>query len=284
MKINFKNYEEWMVAFLDDELSADELLIFNQFIEKNPELKSELVEFESTILIADENIVFENKERLFKSSALMITLKKAWPIAAAIVLLLALIPFLKNETVVQPTVVSTQDPLKAVTPTEVASKPITAIEAIIEKKQPQPTNRPSNSASKKVVAKSTQIKKSSMPVLKDEQVLKELITEKKQVEIIAKEDKLKQAPTPKPIVEKKIETPLEKVIIHAPEEIIVHKNIPARRGLPVFKINEENNAALHQKLNEVVTLVEDKIEFIKDIKRAPITVCIGNKKIFTLNN
>ena len=45
----------------------------------------------------------------------------------------------------------------------------------------------------------------------------------------------------------------------------------------------DSNPIIYEKLNEVVTKVEAKINKIKTIKEMPITVCIGKRKLFTLN-
>jgi hypothetical protein len=61
--INESNFEEYAVAFLDQELNADELTAFTQFLNDNPEKQSELDAFRQTIL-QPEAISFADKASL----------------------------------------------------------------------------------------------------------------------------------------------------------------------------------------------------------------------------
>ena len=63
------NYEAYFVMYIDDELSAAERKAVENFIQQHPDLEEELVMLQQSVLRADEHIVFEQKERLFKNSA-----------------------------------------------------------------------------------------------------------------------------------------------------------------------------------------------------------------------
>lgn len=60
------NYEAYFVMYVDDELNAAERRAVEQFIQQNPDLEEELVMLQQSVLRADEGIVFEEKESLFK--------------------------------------------------------------------------------------------------------------------------------------------------------------------------------------------------------------------------
>jgi hypothetical protein len=60
------NYEAYFIMYVDDELHATERKAVEQFIEQNPDLEEELVMLQQSVLRADEGIVFEEKESLFK--------------------------------------------------------------------------------------------------------------------------------------------------------------------------------------------------------------------------
>ncbi|MBC8048101.1 MAG: hypothetical protein H7Y00_14985 [Fimbriimonadaceae bacterium] len=69
MNININNYEEWMVDYIEGNLSKVQEEKLMHFLEVHPELKSELEIFQQTKLQPDMHMVFENKEMLKKEEA-----------------------------------------------------------------------------------------------------------------------------------------------------------------------------------------------------------------------
>jgi hypothetical protein len=63
------NYEAYFVMYIDDELSTADRKAVESFIQQNPDLEEELVMLQQSVLRADEHIVFEQKELLFRGSA-----------------------------------------------------------------------------------------------------------------------------------------------------------------------------------------------------------------------
>lgn len=63
------NYEAYFVMYVDDELSAADRKAVENFIQQHPDLEEELVMLHQSVLRADEHIVFEQKELLFKDAA-----------------------------------------------------------------------------------------------------------------------------------------------------------------------------------------------------------------------
>jgi hypothetical protein len=63
------NYEAYFVMYVDDELSAADRKAVENFIQQHSDLEEELVMLQQSVLHADEHIVFEQKELLFKNSA-----------------------------------------------------------------------------------------------------------------------------------------------------------------------------------------------------------------------
>ncbi len=68
MDINRNNYEEFFVMYADNELSGAEKQLVESFVNANPDLRQELELLTQTRLIADPNIVFQNKDLLMRSS------------------------------------------------------------------------------------------------------------------------------------------------------------------------------------------------------------------------
>ena len=66
MKIDRHNYEEFFLLYVDNELTEEQRKSVDQFIQQNPDLAIELEILQQTTLTADESVVFDGKETLFK--------------------------------------------------------------------------------------------------------------------------------------------------------------------------------------------------------------------------
>jgi hypothetical protein len=64
-----ENYEVYFVMYVDNELNDADRKAVEHFIQQNPDLEEELVMLQQSVLRADEEIVFEQKELLFKDAA-----------------------------------------------------------------------------------------------------------------------------------------------------------------------------------------------------------------------
>src|SRR5687768_15129771 len=69
MNINRDNYEEFFVLYIDKELSPAARVAVEQFVEQNPDLKTELEMLAQTILPLDEMETFVNKDVLLRSES-----------------------------------------------------------------------------------------------------------------------------------------------------------------------------------------------------------------------
>ncbi|OQP66976.1 hypothetical protein A3860_01045 [Niastella vici] len=63
------NYEMYFVMYVDNELSAADRKAVERFVQQNPDLEEEMVMLQQSVLRADDNIIFEQKELLFKDAA-----------------------------------------------------------------------------------------------------------------------------------------------------------------------------------------------------------------------
>ncbi|TAN18063.1 MAG: hypothetical protein EPN37_05825 [Chitinophagaceae bacterium] len=97
MKINMNNYEEFMLSFVDNELSEEDTGKLMQFLEQHQDLQRELRVLQATKLPSDEKIIFPDKDLLYRKEAVspkkaFFTLRSPWvPAAAAACLALLLL-------------------------------------------------------------------------------------------------------------------------------------------------------------------------------------------------
>ena len=91
--ININNYEEFFVLYADNELNNEQQNSVEKFVYKNPSVQSEFELIQETKLEADNSIVYEGKEGLYryekdeKVVPLFISIR-AWKWAAAAILIL----------------------------------------------------------------------------------------------------------------------------------------------------------------------------------------------------
>ncbi len=64
--INRNNYEEYLLMYLDGELSPGDSKAVELFLKDNPDLEEELALLKQTLLVPEEKIVFSGKESLYK--------------------------------------------------------------------------------------------------------------------------------------------------------------------------------------------------------------------------
>lgn len=72
--INRNNYETYFLLWVDGELSPEEMVAVERFIDNNPDLAEELALLQDTKLIPEEQIIFTGKSQLLKQSTNDITL------------------------------------------------------------------------------------------------------------------------------------------------------------------------------------------------------------------
>ena len=86
--IELGNYEEWLVLYVDDELSSEERNRVENFLAVHPHLQQELALFRQTKLQPGE-ITFPDKNVLFRTQTATIFRLQWWKVAVAAVLILA---------------------------------------------------------------------------------------------------------------------------------------------------------------------------------------------------
>lgn len=88
-KMNESNYRDYFISSIENQLTQDEELVLNEFLQKNPELKAEYALFQKTRLIADLDVNFPDKEKL-KQKSVYLPFFRSMSYAASILLLISL--------------------------------------------------------------------------------------------------------------------------------------------------------------------------------------------------
>ncbi|HEY2722180.1 MAG TPA: hypothetical protein VGI82_10670 [Chitinophagaceae bacterium] len=86
--INSGNYEEWLVLYIDNELSEEQAIVVEKFAAAHPRVQQELGLFKMTRLQPD-NTVFADKEVLYKKERASIISMNWWKVAVAAILIIA---------------------------------------------------------------------------------------------------------------------------------------------------------------------------------------------------
>lgn len=86
--INLDNYEEWLVLYMDDEVSEEEKTAIEKFAAAHSHIQEELKLLQKTKL-QPEKIVFANKEALYKKEKGTIISLQWWRVAVAAILIIA---------------------------------------------------------------------------------------------------------------------------------------------------------------------------------------------------
>ncbi|HKK10128.1 MAG TPA: hypothetical protein VJ939_04790, partial [Bacteroidales bacterium] len=69
--INEENYEDFLIAYAEKDLTKQEEVLLQQFFKKNPSLREESEKYAKLKLHPDKDIIFENKEELKKQRAVV---------------------------------------------------------------------------------------------------------------------------------------------------------------------------------------------------------------------
>jgi len=89
VSISLNNYEEWLLLYADNELSEHDKLKVEEFANKYPAVKTDLEIFHQTRLQPDNNIIFFDKESLYRTEEKVRVVPFNWKrIAAAAAILL----------------------------------------------------------------------------------------------------------------------------------------------------------------------------------------------------
>jgi hypothetical protein len=183
--ISLSNYEEWLVLYMDNELTAEQRIAVEQFAAAHPAVQDDLRLFLQTKSVPEQNIVFPDKETLYRREEKTRPIIW-WRIAAAAAVLIAVVTtaivFLnKKPGTTGPggnSIVSTKPEVKTTpqenTPATDNSTTVPAIQNTVAKEKPLQKILPDQPAIASVTKKDTRTKKEATPITtikKDEPVI-----------------------------------------------------------------------------------------------------------------
>ncbi len=127
--VTAENCEEYFILYSDDELSLEDKEYTEQFVYRHPEHQHNFELFQAARLTYDRNIVFPDKEKLFrkekKGGAVLYMQVMRYAVAASVLLVLGVTGWLLNDSVAPKPVVVVQNtteqnstPNKETSPTE----------------------------------------------------------------------------------------------------------------------------------------------------------------------
>jgi hypothetical protein len=184
MQINRQTYEEFFLLYTDGELNLDEKKAVEDFIIENPDLKEELILMQEVTFAPDEEIIFENKESLYREEERKVIPLPWFKLAAAAILLIALgisgwLYLGEKNTVKTNTVASSEKtpeqkhPLKIVEPSITTSNDVAASPAEPVTKKPVTESIRQKSIASSNIKKHNKVAVTKIPIhtLPDENIV-----------------------------------------------------------------------------------------------------------------
>ncbi|MEJ0106709.1 MAG: hypothetical protein WDO19_31010 [Bacteroidota bacterium] len=142
--INMTNYEEYLIAYIDNELTDAERIEFFKFAAAHPPVKEELDIYQQTKLQPEKEIVFANKEVLYRREEKVRVITMQWwkvAVAAAVILAIGIttITVLNKPAIVSPGVADNKKK-----PAEKTNQATKTEQAVKEEQQKNPAEIKTN--------------------------------------------------------------------------------------------------------------------------------------------
>lgn len=178
-----EEFDRTAIANMEGDLLETEKQSFQKYLAAHPEKNREIALFEKTFLKADENVLFEHKNQLYKKSTRKIVFLWAGRVAAILILALAIFSLLdRNTKTVLPENQMAQVQEKTETKTEVPKEVVPKSETPVQTEKKKTDTKPET----QVTEKKNQKKKESRSLresTKGRTVQEDLLTERVPVEV-----------------------------------------------------------------------------------------------------
>lgn len=254
--ISTTNYEEWLLLYTDNELTADQKTTVEKFVAGHPAIQEELALLQKTRLDPEQAIFFPNKELLYRKEEKVRVIAIHWrkiAVAAALLLAIATTAFLiinrntggiSEEIAAGNNPVIKSSPVNPGQPTNITADENPPIAADINgnkigKEEPEINNPVATSDKKTIAAKVKNIQRSVLPIKEDAPVVADNNSAKKKANDLPE-------PTHNPYVNNNA----------ADESLLAMNDRPVKNSLtnPIENIQPSNvTPGNSQSLNNVVT-------------------------------
>jgi hypothetical protein len=281
MMINKENYEAYLIDYLHGELNAQQQKEVGLFLSENPDVAEELQWLQQTIVTPEVEVVFEHKESLYKKEevkvGMFIQSKRIFAVAAAVIgLLLAIYILMKKEKA--PAYVNQKQQAMPVQ-SPIVNPPLKN-DLLSEKKEKihWEVATENHQNKKQNESKPEQIREDEWP-----------IPETKQEEIVVKEDKPAEIIKPiSPVIIKDTlpvyitkETQQPKQPFTPDEDKRVANRVASTRNV---EWNEDKKPKLFRMINGLLGFTHKLKQKEEQLSNTQMTVMVGNKILFNINN
>lgn len=178
-----EEFDRTAIASMEGDLLETEKQSFQKYLAAHPEKNREIALFEKTFLKADENVLFEHKNQLYKKSVRKIVFLWAGRVAAILILALAIFSLLnRNTKTVLPENQMAQVQEKTETKTEVPKEVLPKPETPVQTEEKKTDTKPETPVTEKKNQKKKE-NRSLREATKGRTVQEDLLTERVLVEV-----------------------------------------------------------------------------------------------------
>lgn len=273
--VNMENYEEYMLLYADNELSAEEEQQLLAFVAAHPQLQTELDVYMATRIIPEQEVIYTNKEKLIKTApggrSVWLGNFRTYAVAASILAMIIIFAAMyKNDKNIEPPLAIADTESAPIAHTPILNEPATP--PIPTTTKPETPKKTEHIARKTVQPKKT-IQSVEIPIKKNipgttapatEHIAKqETVTQPAEDYVSTKEDASSEATIPTPE-----ETSLPE-LQHKKNRLIAAVIGDRTEGL------EQLELALNEQLAKAKS-------FKEEVDNTEIKLRIGKKELFTV--
>lgn len=272
--VTMENYEEYMVLMADGELDAAGQQELEAFLQLHPELREELIMYETAHLVPDTTMVYGNKESLLKQEPKAIALGGQWfryGAAAGLAALIALgiMKWQGNDEGTEVVSVDTVEHISTpIAKTQDTAVPTPQQQEVIVKQEAEEPKHEEQKQEQRIAPVAPKIA---------------TVKEEKRIRIQQPlPEKMELAAIGEMHTEKNTRPQYNTVAV--PALPAVEKTAPetGRDALAWLPIDEDRKEGLNN-IGEVLSARLDKVKEVRDnIKNTDLAVKLGNKELFTI--
>lgn len=281
MKINKENYEAYLIDYLHGELSREQQQDVALFLSENPDAAEEYKWLQQTIVTPEEEVVFEHKDLLFKkedvTTGFTLSYKRYFAVAAVFIGLLMAIYLLLRKEEAPAYVNHRQEETPA--QQQVVNPPVRNNIMPERKEIPQRERAIAKSHHKKQNHSNPEQNKSEelpLPDIKQEEIV---VKEDKQEEIIKPITPVVIPDTLPVYVTQENQQP-KQPFTHDEDKRVANRLASTRN----VEWNSDKKPKLFRMINGLLGLSHKLKQKQEQLSNTQMTVMVGNKILFNINN